>query len=352
MNKIVIDSRYYGKSGIGQTNRGLLDSIDDFSNIILLGDKEKLQKYKDAEIIDNKSNPFSRQGLFLSKAELEIINKEKCFFSPAYIVPFGIMIPIYTIIHDCIFFDEDDSTTGFIDKFIKKIIYKRAIIRSKLVFTISNFSKSRIQNIFHVKDEKLKIITSGCLSKDIIEYKKNHSLLQNKENSIIFVGNIKKHKGIDTLISAFLLAKEKDPTLKLYIVGNTEGLRTTYNLNENLSKDSIIIKKNIANEEMFSLINKCKYLILPSRYEGMGLTPLEALYLKTNVILNDIDVLHEFYDNNENVTFFSTNSVEDLSNRINTNPKYIANDKFFERFDYKKTKDDIFSYILNHSHNK
>ena len=219
-------------------------------------------------------------------------------------------------------------------------------MRSKLVFTISNFSKSRIQNIFHVKDEKLKIITSGCLSKDIIEYKKNHSLVQNKENSIIFVGNIKKHKGIDTLISAFLLARESDPALKLYIIGNTDGLRTTYNLNEDLLKDSILIKKNLANHDMFDLISKCKYLVLPSRYEGMGLTPLEALYLGTNVILNDIGVLHEFYDNNENVTFFSTNNVEDLASKINITPKYVVNDRFFERFDYKITKEVIFSYLL------
>ena len=345
MNKIVIDSRYYGKSGIGQTNRGILDSIDDFSNIILLGDKEKFKGYKDVEIIDNKTNPFSRQGLFLSKEELNIINKSKCFFSPAYIVPFGIKIPIYTTMHDCIFFDEDDSTNGFFDKLIKKIIYKRTILRSKLVFTISNFSKSRIQSIFHVKDEKLKIITSGCLSKDIIEYKKSHSLVHNKENSIIFVGNIKKHKGLDTLISAFLLARESNPTLKLYIVGNTDGLRTTYNLNEDLLKDSILIKKNLANHEMFDLISKCKYLVLPSRYEGMGLTPLEALYLGTNVILNDIEVLHEFYDNNENVTFFSTNSVEDLANKINTVSVYKSNDSFFERFDYHKTLDSIFKII-------
>ena len=348
MNKIVIDSRYFGKSGIGQTCKGILDNIQSFENIILLGNKEVLsKKYPKATIIDNNSNPFSRKAFFLTKKEKKIINASKCFFSPAYIVPYGIKTNIVTIIHDCVFFDEKETTNNIFDKFIKKHCYKRAINKSKIVFTISNFSKSRIKDLFRIDDKKLKMIISGCLSKDIIEYRNENTLPSSKENSIVFVGNIKKHKGLDTLLEAFKIAKTKDSSLKLYIIGNIDGLRSKLNLSHNFDLKDVFVQKNVKNHELFEIISRCKYLVQPSRYEGMGLTPLEALYLKTNVVLNDIPVFHEFYEKNCNVEFFKLNDSSSLSKLILNIPKYTDQEEFFNYFDYKKTVKTILETINN-----
>ena len=342
--KIVIDCRYFGKSGIGQVNKGILDSIGDFSNFVFLGDKSKLGiYYPSVEIINDTSNPFSKKGIILSRGITKIINSNLCFLTPAYIVPFGIKVPIYTNVLDCLFFDEKETNNGYFDFLIKKEIYKRAIRKSKKIFTISNFSKERIKSIFKCKKEVI-VLRLG-LSKDIIEYKKKHFQKMQKENSIIFVGNIKKHKGLDTLISAFKIAREKDKYLKLYIIGNVDGLRTTLNLDNNLEKENIFIKKGINNETMFELISKCKYLVQPSRYEGMGLPPLEALYLETNVILNDLQVFHEFYDNNLNVTYFKLNDSKDLANKILETKDYVLDDSFFSNFDYKNSVNKIFKII-------
>ena len=40
--KIVIDSRYNGKSGICQVKKGFLDSIDNYKDFVLIGKKDLL----------------------------------------------------------------------------------------------------------------------------------------------------------------------------------------------------------------------------------------------------------------------------------------------------------------------
>ena len=76
----------------------------------------------------------------------------------------------------------------------------------------------------------------------------------------------------------------------------------------------------ISDEELLNLERKAKFLIQPSLYEGFGLPPLEALYLKTKPIISDIDVFKEIYSDLD-VDFFKVNDSDDLVMKIkNSNP--------------------------------
>lgn len=314
--KIFVDARYVGLSGIGTFCKGILDNIpqNDFQNIILLGNKIKLSKlYPNVNIIDDQFNPFSLNGLFLSHNLLKIINACRAFLSPGYIIPFGIKIPIYTTICDCVFFDEPNTCKGIVDKRIKKYFYKRAIKKSEMVFTISNFSKNRIVSIFKCSKEKITIIPCG-LSNDIIEFKKSHGKAK-KENFFLFVGNFKPHKGIDTLLAAYRLYREKGGTNDLFLVGNKEGLHTSISTNGWDKIPGIKLKEGISNNDLFSLMASSKALIQPSRYEGFGLPPFEAMYLGTPVILNNITVFHEIY-NNSGAIFFEKDDPSSLCEKL------------------------------------
>lgn len=46
---------------------------------------------------------------------------------------------------------------------------------------------------------------------------------------------------------------------------------------------------------LISIIRNSEVLIQPSRYEGFGIPPLEAMYLGTPVIVSDIPVFKELY---------------------------------------------------------
>ena len=52
-----------------------------------------------------------------------------------------------------------------------------------------------------------------------------------------------------------------------------------------------------SDERVKALIENAKALVFPSRYEGFGIPPLEAIALGTPTIVSDIEVLREIYGN-------------------------------------------------------
>ena len=109
--------------------------------------------------------------------------------------------------------------------FIRYIFYKYAVLRSKAVFTVSEFSKSRIIKKLHCK--KPVHVVHSSVPEFLL---KENSIKTEKTDTIIFIGNIKKHKGLQILIPAFnnfyqKLKEEGKNLPKLIIVGSKENFR-------------------------------------------------------------------------------------------------------------------------------
>lgn len=311
--KIVFDCRYYGYSGIGQLNKGVLENLISDYEIILLGDKDKLASYSNRfEIIDCNTNPFSVKGLFLDKETIKRINSCDVFLSAGYIIPFSIKCDIYTYIHDCVFFDIKETTKNFIDRKIKKYFYKRAIKKSKKIFTVSNFTKNRIKALFSSAKNKEIIVTYNGVTKNIREYEKEHKDKKViKSNSFIFVSNFKYNKGIDILLDAYTEYLKAGGKNDLYLIGNKDNLQTTYPITINNSK--IHVLEHVSDNLLYEYISKANALISPSRYEGFGTPPLEAIALHTLPIISSIEVYKEIY--RECGAIFFTDS-KDLKNKL------------------------------------
>ncbi len=338
---VVIDSRYFGKSGLGQANKHFLDYAPKGYEITIIGSESVLKPlYPNFKIINDCSNPFSKKGLFFSKDAAKAIKEADAFLSPAYMLPFNTKNKnTATIIHDCVFFDVPDICNGKLDLLIRKFFYRRALRKSKWVFTVSNFSKERIQAIFGYDNA---IALKNGLPSDIIEYKKKEHAVE-KKPYFIYVGNLKAHKGLDVLIDAFNLYKKSGGKSSLYIVGNDEGMKSYVKLKTN--DEDVIIKKNVSDPELFSLVEEAQALIQPSRYEGFGLTPLEALYLGTPVIINDIPVFHEVYDTTSAV-FFKHSSAEDLATKLADDlPSAKLPDGFLDKYNAEKLVSTVFDKI-------
>lgn len=316
MKKIAIDCRYLGKSGIGRVLEGILDNLDyDKNQYILIGKKEKLEQYHPFSIFVDDTDPFTKEGLLTSWKE---INKScDCILIPNFIIPFSIKIPVYTIIHDLLFLDHKDiATNGFLDFEIKKNLLKRCTLKSKHIFCVSKFTMERCYHYYPKEKDKFSVTYNG-LSKGILNYKETDT---GKENQIIFVGNVKKHKGITRLLKAF--EQEKDATMKLKIIGSKEKFITSLDTT-GLNVKNVEFTGFLSDEEMYKEIASSKYLILPSLYEGFGIPPLEAICLKTQPIVSDIPVFHEIYAGLP-VKFF--HDENELAKLIAEKPDVISDD--------------------------
>jgi glycosyltransferase involved in cell wall biosynthesis len=318
---VSIDCRLIESSGIGVYLRECLPFfIKSSYNCVLIGDAKKLDIFQSTKnnlrIIDCTIRPFSLWELFFfPRAITKIINSTALFYSPFFNIPGGIKIPVYTTIHDIVFPDMPGLVSVF-GLVARMWFYRRAYKKSKKVFTVSNFSKSRIEH--HLGTVKPVVVTYSAIQKLFFEYRNNNTKVQ-KTETIVFIGNIKKHKGLDCLLEAFFLARKEGLPHRLVIVGAKENLRT---YDDSISKkialeanNAIVFTGNIVSEELLGYLSKAALLIQPSLYEGFGLPPLEAMVLGTQALISDIPVFKEIYDGFP-VAFFQAGNSLDLKEKI------------------------------------
>lgn len=339
--KIAVDCRYLGKSGIGRVCQGMIDNLDyDNDQIYLIGDEKKLGVYEKAVIIPDNTQPYSLKGLL--KFNTRRINKEcDALIIPNFLVPFGIRVPIFSVMHDLIFLDVKETVNGKMDYLIKRYLLKRGMKKSKAVSCVSEFTKSRCE--FHFPKYSHKCFTNyNGLTDDLLEYGKEHRV-NKKNNTIVFVGNVKRHKGLVTLLNAFSMLKDTD--LELKIIGEKQGFITGLDLDESAYKNVVFTGK-LDNESLFYEIQHAKFLVQPSIYEGFGIPPLEALYLGTQPIVSDIEVFREIYDGLP-VIFFKTDDCEDLAKAImQAQPlSEDCRDTICNKYNYKLNTLKILSYL-------
>lgn len=303
--RIAIDCRYLGKSGIGRVCQGILDNLDYSAHeYVLIGNQKRLSAYPSARLISDDGNPFSAKGLFSFPKE---INRDcDCIIIPNFIIPYGIKIPVYTVMHDLIFLDLPKITTkGFMDYRIKKMLLKRCMKKSVRIACVSGFTKSRCEHYFPKYAGKCYVNYIG-LSKEVLNFDRTGI---EKTNSIVYVGNVKPHKGLKTLVDAFHLLPKGMYQLK--IIGEREGFLIGMK-EEDLQSNDVIFTGRLDDEQLLREIASAKFLVQPSLYEGFGLPPLEALCLGTQPIISDIPVFKEVYGDLP-VIFFKTGNAEDLS---------------------------------------
>ncbi len=316
--KIAVDCRMSGKSGIGSFIDGVLPYLAKRdAELLLVGNPKSMPEGENVCCVPCDIKPFSvKEIIAFPKSVAETINSCDVFFTPYCNIPCGIRVPVVCTIHDIVFLDMP-SIAGKFGTFIRKIFYKRAIRLSKSVCTVSEFSKGRIL-------EKL-----GCkkpvdvVYEDIQEYfKKPISPTPEKKDTVIFIGNIKKHKGLQTLLPAFTKFRKqiaqtgKNPP-ELLIVGSRENFRTkdTSFDDSALESDGIRFTGFISDEELHAQLTQARLLVQPSLYEGFGLPPLQALYCGTQALISDIPVFKEIYANLP-VTFFKTGDADDLCQKM------------------------------------
>ena len=162
------------------------------------------------------------------------------------------------------------------------------------------------------------IVTHSALQPMFPAYRdKDHS--SQKENTIVFIGNIKKHKGLDCLLDAFILAKNKGLPHRLVIIGEKNNFRTSNNAIlrkiESIGSDTVSFTGFVSNEQLINHLSAAALLVQPSLYEGFGLPPLEAMVLGTHALISDIPVFREIYADFP-VTFFRAGDSDDLKDRI------------------------------------
>jgi len=145
-----------------------------------------------------------------------------------------------------------------------------------LIFTTSEYLRQSYIKDYGIKPEKvinIKIGINLTPFQDVLEMTKDYS-----QNEILFIGKSGfKLKGADIALNAFSLVKETYPNARLHMIGINKAEASQFDL-EDVHCYGLLDKSIPEDLALFkNLLNKCSLFILPSRFEALGIAPLEAM---------------------------------------------------------------------------
>lgn len=193
---------------------------------------------------------------------------------------------------------------------------KRANMRMKInlmigkadkIIAVSESTKKDIENIFKYPAEKINVINVGFDKRLFEESKLTREKVLEKygiptdKKYILFLGTIEPIKNITRLLEAFKIFKEKCQKIKgkcdhkLILAGKNGWLAQEY---KQIVKDlgissDVIFTGYVVGDELVPLFKNADFFVMPSLYEGFGMTVLEAFATGTPAIVSNVSSIPE-----------------------------------------------------------
>ncbi|MDY5807543.1 MAG: glycosyltransferase family 4 protein [Lachnospira sp.] len=174
--------------------------------------------------------------------------------------------------------------TAHQEPFIHFDMYKKVFGAADAYVFLTDEEKDLVHSIFHNEDVPYEVMGVGVEVPEVVDserFKKKYNL----DNYLIYVGRIDEGKDCPRLFKYFLEYKRRVKNdLKLVLMGKAVC---------DIPKSPDIISLGFVSEEdKFDGIKGAKALILPSKFESLSISVLEAMTLSVPVIVNGIcDVL-------------------------------------------------------------
>jgi glycosyltransferase involved in cell wall biosynthesis len=206
---------------------------------------------------------------------------------PHWNVPILSRTPFLATIHDLIMLRQKKSarvsTRGPIVHGIKHLGYRlaleHAVHRSRHLISVSQYTKDSILKHFRVSDKKVSVVHNGVKApsdgKGV-----DLSSLGVYSPYFLYVGNAYPHKNLEMLLHTFSRFAEERPFVQLVIAGRRDIFSRNLEREANeigLGPERIRFVDLPSDDEISALYRACSLFIYPSRDEGFGMPPLEAM---------------------------------------------------------------------------
>lgn len=137
-----------------------------------------------------------------------------------------------------------------------------------------------------------------------------------REPYALFVGNLEVRKNVDLLLESFGRVRTIHPSAQLVLVGSPgfgwDGIRARHDAL--LSTDAVRVVGYLPDREVAALVRGARVFVYPSRYEGFGIPPLEAMAAGTPVIAAKAGALPEALG--DHARWVHTEDADGLSSAI------------------------------------
>lgn len=313
---LMIDARTMGNrpSGIGLYLYSFLKEIAKEKDIklYLISDvdvSEEMQdmKSRGAHVILYGKKVFRSAGVFgyfRFVRKMAVRYQPDLFMEPNNLMPLpmtGYKGKTVLVIHDIFPITEPDTYSKLYQLYFRFLI-KRSIRRTDLILYNSDNSRQATEKYFPFAKKVKSLITYIIVDKKEDFSTSEMPVASNHPDNhfFLYLGNLAKRKGTDTLIigyKKYILAGGKR---RLYLAGgiNEQELpslieKTNQEIKEKTKTEMITYLGYISNEEKQRYISNCDCFLFPSRAEGFGIPIIEVMNYYRPVIASDLDIFKE-----------------------------------------------------------
>jgi len=199
---------------------------------------------------------------------------------------------------------------------LQRIFLKGILKRAHYIITNSEYTKNDIENYYPFTKNKVTAIYLGNdLKNELMHHPKESIELPQKY--FLFVGTIEPRKNLKTLLDAFEKFKMEDQKdFKLVLVGDMGWKSNSFlkQLKRCKYRDEIIQPGYVRRMDLINYYKNAIACIMPSYYEGFGMTIVESMSCGTPCIVSDISSLPEI--GGDAVLKFDPNCSEELKNQM------------------------------------
>jgi len=296
------------------------ETIKAIDNLISKGEINEykfiiLAPKKDVRHLDLKNIKIKRFGALTGhlweQLELPLFSRKKLLINFCNTAPLVKKNQIIYI-HDAAIIDEP---AGFTSNFVRyySLLYKVLSVRSKRIITVSNFSKGRLEQYFPFVRDKISVSylgTDHIANYPILNgYLEKNSLISN--NYFLAVSSANPNKNFK-IISDVLIGEKGNGDYTFVIVGGKSS--KVFRAEKLKNEHSIKYLGYVSDEELVTLYKHAKAFIFPSKYEGFGLPPLEAMYMGTPVIASKSASIPEILESN--ALYFKYDDINELKSNL------------------------------------
>lgn len=241
--------------------------------------------------------------------------------------------------------------------FLTKFLMECSIYLCDKLIVNSNFAKKEIEQKLKLKNKKIKKIYLG-IEKSYLEKSNNYYLnkFNYKQRYILSVISCVKYHNIKNLILAYRNLKSKNEINHKFVIVMQVLDKEYFSLIQELIKNNdlsneVIIFKNLDHNFLQNLYKNSKLYIFSSYSEVFGLTTLEAMSNKCNVLISNHSSLPEI--NSDAADYFDPDKIKNIEKKIKFNlfnkqqrKKLIRNSiKRVKIFKWRKTVSQTLEFI-------
>jgi glycosyltransferase involved in cell wall biosynthesis len=164
------------------------------------------------------------------------------------------------------------------ERAFRSIAYHRSARSAELVIVPSAFVRDRAVATLGLEPARIRVIHHGI---DGARFSPGE---EQREPFLLYPARPWPHKNHERLYQAFALLRRRRPELRLVLTGGGHAGSVP---------PGVEVRGNVTLAELVSLYRRASALVFPSRYEGFGLPPLEAMACGCPVACSDAASLPE-----------------------------------------------------------